>query len=292
MQTYAPKEINGATLLGTFEPDSKDWHDARAKGIGGSEVGTIMGLNQWESAFTLASKRLGLIETEPLTSMAVKLGKILEAPILDLFASEHPDLEVMTTGTYSRGYLHANPDALAKNQDGELIVVEVKTSRNYWSEVPPSYIAQVQHYLDVLDLNRAVIVSLVGMDYKEYWIDRDEFQIENQRFMVEQFWNGLQTGTLPDWDGSTSTYETVRALHPLINQGEEVEIDGAHYLVTAQLAYDEAEAELNKAKSQVMDAMGNAEHAYIEHEGERYRVASRRARGVSKPYLVIHKKGY
>jgi len=291
MEIYAPHKINDATLLGTFEPDSPEWHDARANGIGGSEVGTIMGLNQWESAYTLACKRLGLIETEPLTSMAVKLGKILEAPILDLFQAEHPDIEVMTTGTYSRGYCHANPDALA-TQNGELIVVEVKTTRNYWTEVPPSYIAQVQHYLDVLDLNRAVIVALVGMDYKEYWIDRDDFQIQTQRLMVEMFWSGLQSGTLPDWDGSTSTYETVRALHPEITQGEEIEVSGGHLLVNAQLAYDQAEAELNQAKSQVMDAMGNAEHAYIEHEGERYRVASRRARGVGKPYLVIHKKGY
>jgi hypothetical protein len=150
----------------------------------------------------------------------------------------------------------------------------------------------VQHYLDVLDLDTAVIVALVGMDYKEYWIDRDDFQIKNQRLMVEQFWNGLQTGTLPDWDGSTSTYETVKAQHPTINAGEEVEIDGGHYLVNAQHAYDQAEAELLKAKSQVLDSMGNAEHAYVEHQGERYRFASRRARGTTKPFLVVHKKGY
>jgi putative phage-type endonuclease len=291
MKTYAPEKINGATLLGTFEPDSKEWHEARANGVGGSEVGTIMGLNQWESAYTLACKRLGLIETEPLTSMAVKLGKILEAPILDLFQAEHPDMEVMTTGTYAKGYQHANPDALAM-RDGKLIVVEVKTTRNYWTEVPPSYIAQVQHYLDVLDLDTAVIVALVGMDYKEYWIDRDDFQIENQRLLVDEFWSGLKTGTLPSWDGSQSTYETVRAQHPTINQGEEVEVDGGHELVNAQLKYDEAEAELTKIKSQVLDAMGNAEHAYIEHEGERYRVASRRARGISKPFIVVHKKGF
>lgn len=291
MDIYAPKQINGATLLGTFEPDSPEWHEARAAGIGGSEVGTIMGLNPWESAFTLAHKRLGLIPTEPLTSMAVKLGKLLEQPILEMFQAEHPDFNVVTTGTYAKGIFHANPDALIISEN-ETILIEVKTSRNYWDEVPPAYIAQVQHYLDVLDLDTAVIVALVGMDYKEYWIERDDFQIKNQRLMVEKFWEGLQNGEVPNWDGSQSTYETVRAKHPAIESGEEVEIDGGHELISAQLAYDEAEANLIKAKATVMDLMGNAEHAYIEHEGQRYRVASRRARGVSKPYLVVHKKGY
>jgi hypothetical protein len=40
-----------------------------------------------------------------------------------------------------------------------------------------------------------------------------------------------------------------------------------------------------------MAAMGTAKHAYVEHQGEKFRIASRQARGLTAPYLVINKKG-
>lgn len=294
MELYAPQEFNKAKLLGVFDSGSTEWHTARAEGIGGSEIGTILGLNPWESAFTLFHKRIGAIPTEPLTSMAVQIGNKLEAPVMELFADQHPDFEVYTTGTYrhpKHDFLHANPDGLAKTSSGEWIIVEVKTSRNYWDEVPPAYVAQVQHYLNVMGLKTAVIVALVGMDYQEHWIDRDDFIIANQELYAKNFWESLQSNRAPDWDGSKSTYEAVRQLHPEIEEDLEVEVDGGHNLVLAQLAYDKAEAELLKAKSAVLSAMGKAKHAYIEHDGQTYRIASRQARGISKPYLVVHKKG-
>jgi putative phage-type endonuclease len=276
-----------------FENGSTEWHEARLSGIGGSEIGTIMGLNPWESAYTLWHKRAGLIETQKLTGMAVKLGNLLEQPIIDLFQAEHPEFQVYTTGTYQSvetKYLQANPDGLAK-VNGEWAIVEVKTSRNYWDEVPPQYVAQVQHYMNVMGLKSAVIVALVGMDYKEYWIDRDQFAIDNQELYAREFWDGLRTGEVPNWDGSQSTFETVRKLHPTIDEDLEVEIDGGHNLVLAQEKLDQATAEFTEAKSRVMSLMGNAKHAYVTHDGQKYRIASRQARGMSAPYLVVNKKG-
>lgn len=294
MDVFTPEQFQDATLVGNFKSGADDWHAARATGIGGSEIGTIMGLNPWESAYTLFAKRTDRIPTLPLTSMAVQLGNILEKPILKLWAERNPDWTVYTTGTYrsnANPFMLANPDALAHNEaTGEWIVIEVKTSRNYWYEVPPAYVAQVQHYLDVFNLKNAVLVGLIGMDWQEHAIARDDFQIENQRMFAEMFWVQLQADTAPAWDGSQSTYESVRAEHPAIVD-EEVEIDGGHYLVAAQEKFDEAQAELLEAKSRVMSAMGNAKHAYVTYDGQKFRIASRQARGLSAPYLVINKKG-
>jgi hypothetical protein len=77
-------------------------------------------------------------------------------------------------------------------------------------------------------------------------------------------------------------------MHPDID-GTEVEIDGIHSLVVAQLAFDQAEAELRKQKSEVLAMMGKAQHAVTEYEGKTYRVASRQARGAGKPFLIVHK---
>jgi hypothetical protein len=95
--------------------------------------------------------------------------------------------------------------------------------------------------------------------------------------------------TKPDYDGAESTYEVVRKQHPLIDDSLEVEIDGLHSLALAQTRYDEALADLNKQKCEVMDAMGTAKHAYLTVDGEKIRLVSRQARKDGLPYLVIRK---
>ena len=79
-------------------------------------------------------------------------------------------------------------------------------------------------------------------------------------------------------------------MHPDITD-EEVEVDGIHNLPLAQQAFEAAEAEFLKQKSQVLSVMGKAKHAYFEHEGQKIRVASRQARMGGRPYLVVNKKG-
>lgn len=290
MQTLTG-DFNGAKYLGTFTNGSSEWHEVRADGIGGSEIGTILGLNPWESPFYLHASKTGQLPPKVLDSFAVKLGNILEPVILeDILPTIHPDWEVYSVGTYQHPklpFLHANPDALAK-VNGEWVVVEVKTSRNYWEEVPPHYIAQTMHYMNVLGIKKAVIIGLVAMDWKEVWIDFDEFEAAVIEQKATEFWQLVKDGVAPDYDGSESTYNAVRELHPQID-GTEVEIDGIHNLSLAQEAFDKAEAELRKQKSQVLALMGNAQHAYIEHEGKKIRVASRQARGNGTPFLVVRK---
>lgn len=291
MELHSPQTFNTAELVGTFESGSPEWHEARKDSLGGSEIGVAMGLSPFQSPFNLWAIKTGQIESPKLNNWAVRFGQKFEQPILELLEEEHPDWEIYNTGTYrhkERSFMTANPDALAK-VNGEWVIVEVKTSRNYWNEIPPTYIAQVRYYMAVMGIQRAVIVGVVNMAWVEHWVERDEFE---EAVLVDQatrFWQYVTEGTQPDWDGSESTYETLRELHPDITD-EEVEIDGLHILSLAQQAYDEAEENLRRQKSQVLAMMGKAKHAYVEHEGEKIRVATREARGRGRPYLKIVKK--
>jgi putative phage-type endonuclease len=292
LRLHAPETFGNGLLLGTFENGSEDWHEARKGGVGGSEIGTLLGLNPWESCYSLWAKRSGLIPTLPIQNFAMRLGQVLEAPILQLWQEANPEWEVFSTGTYAdkkRPYLHANPDALAYHAgNDEWAIIEVKTSRNYWDQLPPQYEAQVQHYLGIFDLPRAFLIGLVGMDWFEQEIKRDDFQIDQQRQAAKQFWHSLETGTKPDWDGSESTYNTVRAENPTI-EDTAVEIDGVWQIAQAQEEYDKAKTNLTKIKSQILDAMGSAKTAYTEYNGERITVVQRQARGEGLPYLVVKK---
>lgn len=289
MELYAPQKFNQAKLVGVFENGTSEWHEARSEGIGGSEVGTIMGLNRWESAYYLWLTKTGQLPQKELDSFAVTLGNILEPVVLEqLLPIQHPDWELFYTGTYQHPtipYLRANPDALAK-VNGEWVIVECKTSRNYWDEIPPSYIAQVMHYMNVMGVRKAVIVGLVAMDWVEYWIDFDEFEAKVIEDQCARFWQKVLDHEKPEWDGSESTYNAMRELHPEIDDSE-VEIDGGHQLVLAQRAFNEAEKELLKHKAEVMDLMGNARHAYVEVDGKPIRIATRQARGKGKPFLIV-----
>jgi predicted phage-related endonuclease len=200
-----------------------------------------MGLNQWESPFALWAKKTGKIDNPPLTNWAVRFGQAFEEPILKLWAEEHPEYEVFTTGTYQHcdyEWLHANPDALAKHREtGEWLVVEVKTARTSMESLPPSYEAQVRHYMMIMKIQRAVVVAVAGMTWQEFWVDRDEFIEDVQLEQAKRFIAHVVNDTKPDFDGAESTYEVVRKLHPDIEDAE-VEIDGLHYLLEAQESFE------------------------------------------------------
>lgn len=291
MKLHSPDIFNKAKLVGVFESGSPEWLEARFDGIGGSDIGTILGLNPWESAYALWAKKTRQIDSPPLTNMAVRFGQKFESPILEIFAEDHPEFELFSTGTYAsveRPYMMANPDALARHREtGEWWVIEVKTARTDWAEVPKHYEAQVRWYMDVMGIKKGLIIGCVAFNWHEHFIEYDEFEAEIARQAAERFWEKVQTISKPDWDGSDSTYQAVRQLNLLISD-EEVEIDGGHYLVLAQQKADEAYKELNYHKSRVMDLMGTAKYAYIEHEGQKIKIASRQIRAGS-PVLVVNR---
>lgn len=283
------KDLPDAKFLGEYEDGSSEWHIVRSQGIGGSEIGTILGLNPWESAYTLFHKKLGLIEDSVENNWAIRFGKAFEAPILDLYAEEHKNETVFRTGTFAhkdKSWMHANPDAISQ-QGKELKIVEVKTARSSWAELPPHYEAQVMWYMHITGIRKAVVVGVNGMTYQEFEVEYDEFMGKLYEERAEQFWNTLSESVAPEWDGSKSTYETVRHMHPDISD-ESVDLQSFGLrLREAHQRFADAEWELNEIKSKVMAAMDKARYGYINTPDGQIVVAQRQARNGGKPFLII-----
>lgn len=277
-----------ADVVGDFDPGSVAWHEARKGSIGGSQVGAILGLNPWESAMTCFLKVTGQIASDITPSMSMRLGTKLESPILEIFQEEHPELKVSTTGTYRSRFLpwaHANPDAIAEDANGNLTVIEIKYSGDYWSEPPRHYVAQVNWYMFVTGVTRAVIVALCGSSYKEFVIEYDNFVIDGMVDQVKQFWTGVERGVAPDWDGSESTYESMRQLNKDVVD-EEVDLgDLGMYLVLAADKLDEAQKHFNELRSRTLDALGLAKYGIVED----VRVCSRQMSSSGVPFLKLTK---
>lgn len=261
------------------------------KGITGTDAGTILGVNPFASAYSLWCKKTGKIDDYVEQNQRMRLGQLLEAPLLQMFQENNPELSVVTGGTYQHvdhPWLLANPDALAYDTDGKLYVVEVKTARQYWDEIPPHYVAQCLHYADVFSADGIKLVALTGGDYREYDVPVETEMLEAQRAAVQDFWTLVENDTEPDWDGSESTYEAVRSMVSKDFTDDNVELgDLGMHLSNANAAFKAAEQELNTLKSATLAQMGDAKYGVCEVDNSTTIVAVKKSRAGGKPWLEI-----
>ncbi len=293
--------FTSAVQIGVFENGSPEWHQQRAMGIGGSEISTICGLNKWESAFTLWCKKTGRIQDNLRQSEPMYWGSRLESVIVDEFARRNPGVELWReAGTWHHPnaiWQLANPDALFHDEQGYGII-EVKTAayaddwilpaegvRGTSDGVPRYYLTQVQWYLRIFGFKRAIVVALFsGNKYREFEVLADDFQQSADLGMAENFWQLIQDDERPTWDGSDSTYESVRALHPEIDDSE-IEIDPniASAYKNALSAFETTEGLVKMLKSEILDSMGHAKVGLVEGRAFVKRQAGRNG---AAPFLV------
>lgn len=284
-------KIRSANLLGDFTPADQEWHDLRKQGITGTDVGAILGVSPFSSAYKIWAVKTGQITDDVKQNQAMRLGQLLEPALLQLFKEEHPEMQVYEVGTYAHEdypFMIANPDGLAVEGD-KLWIVEIKTSRKYWEEIPRHYIAQVLHYADVFSADGIKIVSYAGGNYQEWTVDFTDFELDFQREAVKEFWEeNIQAGVEPSWDGSQATYEVIREL---ARPGDpEVSVDLGYLgvqLANANQEAQRAEQELRQLKSAALAQMGDAKFGMVEQEGKDYLVATKRQRGEGKVWLEV-----
>ena len=284
-------ELFDAVLLGDFANGSQEWHDLRNEPgvVGGSDIPAISGLSAWESCITKWAKKTGQIPDEVTPNMSMKLGTILEAPILNLFAAENPELEIYETGTWANKenpWARSNPDGLYKDANGNWGIIEVKFSRDYWSGVPQAYRAQVLWYMRVFGIKQAKLVALAGSSYMEFDIEWDEFEAQTLWDAAVRFRQACLDMKMPYWDGSNSTLETIRALSPGIVDTE-VDLDdlGMHYINSVD-ELEKATVKTTELKARVIQAMDGAKRGLVFGE----HLLSLRSRAGGAPYLH-HEKG-
>lgn len=297
-----------AELVGVFEHDTPEWHEARAGLIGSSDVASILGVG-FKSAFTLWHEKAGLVvPVEPDERLKRKFayGHHMEPFVAAIWQEKHFETWVQkkNAGTW-RSVKHpwqgCNPDRLAfSTYDGYGLktLIELKTfpSLTDWQDGPPAgYVAQLEWQLDTFGMywsprfpGMDYIGWLAGYanmsgDYVEYPIKLDPFKAEATRARVKAFADSITDGEPPEIDGSEGTYETIRRLNPSLNYKEEREIphDIAENYLEAQAGLKAATSESNKWKGHLLAHMGTAQ--YATYDGRK--IASRVAQKDSVPYL-------
>jgi predicted phage-related endonuclease len=220
--------------------------------------------------------------------MAMKMGTAFEPIIRELFHQNNWEwLRVHETGTWAsieQPRSVANVDGIIEWDDGSLGVLEIKFSRQYWDKLPEHYNLQVQHYLSVLGLKRAVVVAVAGGDWKEFDVVRDDSLIETMKSRVEAFYGFVDTDTAPDYDGSESTYETVRELSEGLQEGE-IELGSLWAnLLQAKSESEYWEKQFKANKSAVLAYMDGTKYGLFQGD----KVISLQARN-GKPFITFTK---
>jgi len=286
--------VSNAVSLGEFQSGSPEWHELRNQPgvISGSEMGAVLSLSPWKSAYTLWAEKCGLVDLEDFDSkrnVAMRVGQLVEPAIFQLFQEQHPDYVLRTVGTFAHknyDWVHANPDGLGIDESGVPFILEIKHSASYWDSVPEHYKAQVYWYMFVFGVRKAIFAVLNAGRYKEFEIIWDDFTWGVIWQRAEQFHQKVLDHVAPDWDGSDSTYETVRALSPDIeNRNEELGQLGIE-LWKAHVAAKQAEEELQKAKAITINALNGAKNGTIDGDI----ICTLSQRGAGKPYLTIKEK--
>jgi putative phage-type endonuclease len=253
------ESLGFARLLGTFENQSPEWHQAR-RGIGGSDIGVIMGRSPWKSPYTLWAEKTGQIDDTIEPTIQMELGTVFEKPIRDLWAKRNAEfLTVSETGTWqsiANPTWKANPDGIIRYRNGELAILEIKHTASYWDALPEMYEYQVMWYLHILGLRTGIVVAVSGGYLREFNVEYDAERMATVEARVRAFQGYVAGGIAPDYDGSNSTYETVRKISPALIDGE-IEL-GAIYeaLITSKTEADAAAERFQANKSMALAYMG------------------------------------
>lgn len=266
-----------------------EWVDARRDVIGSSDIPIITGSSPYRtSLFSLWAIKTRLVEPEPVdaaTQELFDLGHALEPVIAGRYT------EITGRPVRRRRHLLIHPDVpwMGASLDrtsarrGERRIIELKwvPHRRFAIDGPepvPAHVQdQVQWQLAVTGYDVADVAVLSGSSVDVYEIEPDAAYQENLRFLGADFRGYVERGERPPIDGSESTAETIRRLHPRDTLGlmePTVEVAAlAHAIRDATIAAKAAKEEDTRLRSEMRWLLD--EHSGVEDDD--YRIHFRRS---------------
>lgn len=200
-----------------------EWLDLRRNGIGGSDAGTIMGVNKYKNIVQLWEEKTGRGK-ETFKSELAQRGNDLEPFIRQAYKIDNPDKKI---NEVNKMYVHSKYDFIRANLDGEIEyngkkgILEIKTTtiNNYeiykkeWlNNIPESYKYQILHYFLVTGYEFAVLVADIRFKCFEtstpfdlekktqtITIYRKDWEEEIQELLEKEieFWRCVENNTEP-----------------------------------------------------------------------------------------------
>jgi putative phage-type endonuclease len=262
-----------ATLILPAGASYEEWKGVRRRGLGGSDVGAILGVDENRGPLRVWYEKAGYEEPE---TERMRWGKRLEQAIAEGFEEETGLDTMVPAGTYAHldhAWALANPDRWAVEAGVILGPVELKNKTEYladkWDldEAPHQPATQAHWYRGVCGHKRGSwVVALVGGNRLRVFFQptSEELTAEMFRLCGEWWQRHIVEGVRPQADGLKRTTDFLAALYDVKpEEVAEVEVTEARQLRLkyASLA-DQAkalDAQLEEVKNLMRDSAGEAE---------------------------------
>ncbi|SIQ88758.1 putative phage-type endonuclease [Domibacillus enclensis] len=258
--------------ISTLNMSRHDWLQERNKGIGGSDAGTILGLNKYRTAFELWLEKTGQVTPQELDNEAIYWGNEMENVVAKEFEKRTDKKVRRSNFMYSHPdypFIKANVDRMVV---GESALLECKTASAYlakeWEadEIPDTYLVQIQHYLGVTGKEKGYAAVLVGGN-KFIWkeIERDEELIQMIFNAERHFWeHHVLKGIPPALDGSSAAEKYLKEKYDRAEAGKEIMLPSKYEELLSDYEQVKANEKLLKAskaeiENQLKEELKNAE---------------------------------
>lgn len=246
----------------------EEWLKIRKGYIGGSDAGAIIGLNPYNSAFSVWAEKTGSVP-EFEGNIRTRVGTYLEDLVAKLFMEETgKQVQRMNFTLVNADYPWACAN-IDREVIGEDAVLEIKTTTSFGAikkfrsgEYPEQWYGQMVHYLAVTGAKKAYLAALENnRELRVFELDRDEEEIKALMDAEREFWNTyVLPKKTPPVDGHSATSEAIKKIFSE-EAGDSIDLSGFLDVFQQRKAVNEQiknlKAELDGLDNRVKVAMGS-----------------------------------
>ena len=235
--------------------------------LGGSDLGAVLGCSPFSDPYTVWARLMGLHPRQPETP-AMRRGTLLEPVIVQEYAIKtHRTCTPLNPIRHPKiPYLRATPDRAvyaARIPSPGILEVKCQGTLNFrearLNGIPPSYLLQLQHYMDAYDYTWGAFATLNAEAWDLYAVDvqADLGLMRDVYGRVEHYWQAHVVARVPPPGGPVPDPLPI----PMVG-ADAVRRNDAPFLTAMrdlQMAKDAAklaEARLDAAKQVVQSLMG------------------------------------
>ncbi len=263
--------------------NNQDFALLRAKSLGGSDIGAVLGLSKYRSTVDVWMEKTGK-EVGIKDSLPLRFGQFAESFV----ASEYALATGLSLAIYEATvihpeypYMHGHIDRFVLDGSAPLIgedgciaasrILECKTANPFaqsdWGDpgsdqVPLSYLVQCVWYMMLTGIDRTDLAVLFGnADFRIYEITRD---LELEQMVLERavsFWENHVLADIPPAATSESDYKTLFG-KSTVSKSVEAPAETCELIKKLQSLneqIDSYEQEISSIKQSIMGQMQDAE---------------------------------
>ena len=261
--------------------DHAGWLAERAKGIGSSDAGTIMGASPFSTPLKLWRLKKGLDPPIPETD-TMRNGHILEPAVAEYFAMvTHSTIDKTSEGDWlavddKKPYLRVSPDRLFWPEGAEMLpenrlVLEIKSTSKFVDpeNLPLYWYCQIQYQMGVLGIELGAIAWITSNPKLEFgykWIPFNPAFFNTLISQIDEFWNN---NILKDIEPDPRSSEDAAIKWPFSETDKVTIASGEDYLNCQNYIQLTSEMEglqkrLDEVTAAIKTSIGNAETLIFE----------------------------